>query len=118
MLSPVLCTISLTSRLTRADQKFWSFDLSMRCSWRPLPVGSICRSNALAFTAFWSSPDSRLNDAVNVSAMRKFTAGLFPLSLEQRNLLTPELELIGERISQRPGKFVEALTRLEVLFMN
>ena len=43
----------------------------MRCNWRPLPVGSICRSKTLAFTAFWSTPDSRLNDAVKVSAMQE-----------------------------------------------
>src|SRR5579872_968274 len=45
----------------------------MRCNCRPLPLGSICRSKTLAFTAFWSMPESRLKDEVKVSAIRKFT---------------------------------------------
>src|ERR1700723_1159388 len=65
------------SRLTRADQKLASLLLSMRCNWRPLPFGSICRSKTLAFTAFWSIPDRRLNDEVKGSAIRKFM-GSYP----------------------------------------
>ncbi len=59
------------SRLTRTDQKFGSFEASMRCIERPGAVGSSCRSNAEVFTAFCSAAGRRARASVKVSAMRK-----------------------------------------------
>src|SRR5277367_5831955 len=58
------------SLLTLTDQKFLSLALSSL--WRLMPglAGLSCKSNAVVFTAFCSSPVRRARLSVNVSAMR------------------------------------------------
>jgi hypothetical protein len=64
-----------TSRLTRIDQKFLSFDLSMRWNCMPGLDGSSWRSKAVVFAAFCSSPVSLARLEVKVSAMRNSIRG-------------------------------------------
>jgi len=60
------------SLLTRTDQKFLFLALSSLCRLIPGLTGSSCRSKAVVFTAFCSSPVSLARLSVKVSAMRKF----------------------------------------------
>src|ERR1700760_1120856 len=57
------------SRLTRTDQKFLSFALSSLWKLMPGLAGLICKSNAVVFTAFCSSPVNRARLSVKVSAI-------------------------------------------------
>src|SRR5437762_3121976 len=59
------------SAFTRTDQKFLSLALSSLWKLSPGLAGLSCKSNAVVFTDFCSSPVSRARLSVNVSAMRK-----------------------------------------------
>jgi hypothetical protein len=58
------------SLLTRIDQKFGSFDLSIRWNCKPGAAGFICKSKTVSFTAFCSRAESRLNADWKLSAMQ------------------------------------------------
>src|ERR1051325_7870286 len=62
--------MSRISAFTLTDQKFLSFALSRRWNCIPGAAGSICKSKAVVFTAFCSSPVSRARLSVKVSAIR------------------------------------------------
>src|SRR4051794_22332203 len=66
--------MSRTSRLTRTDQKFLSFAWSSLWKLSPEPAGFICKSKAVVFTAFCSSPVSRARLSTNESAIRNSIA--------------------------------------------
>lgn len=58
------------SRLERIDQKFRSFDLSMRWNWSPGAEGSYCKSKTVIFAADWSRALNLPNALVKLSAIR------------------------------------------------
>ena len=59
-----------TSRLTRTDQKFRSLTRSTRWNDSPGADGSTCRSKAVVFATFCSSPVSFARLSVNEAAIR------------------------------------------------
>ena len=60
-----------TSPLTRTDQKFLSRALSSLWNDMPVDAAFICRSKAVVFTAFCSSPVRRARESVKVSAIEQ-----------------------------------------------
>src|SRR5438105_367712 len=92
--------MSRMSWLTRTDQNRLSLGFSSLWKLRLGLVGLICRSKAVVFTAFCSSPVSRERLSVKVSAIRK--------SIERESARSPNGVRIGGNVrdpSDQKGPF-------------
>src|ERR1700720_1807038 len=78
---PASVPVTGAALVPRRRRKFGSFDLSMRWNDSPLPVGSICKSTTVVFTAFASAVGSRASAPVKLSASRKRMGALDPIDL-------------------------------------